>query len=185
MSLERVSSREDSNSGGSITISNQNPIPSADQMFDVFGVQLQFLVAPEERGNQTSLYKGILPSGVVIPLHSHPDSEVFYVLEGTLEVYRENGEYKGWHSLSAGHAVTVASGVKHALRNTSSAPSAVIAVTEHGLYEFFREIAKPAQQGSTTPPSPDEMQGLFAVAAKYSYWMGSPEENAAIGIKLG
>jgi quercetin dioxygenase-like cupin family protein len=170
-----------------MTISNQNPISSSteNQMFDVFGVQLQFLVAPEETGNQTSLYKGILPPGVVIPLHNHPDSEAFYVLEGTLELYQETGEYKGWHSLSAGNAIAVASGVKHALRNTSSVPSAVIAVTEHGLYEFFREIAKPAQQGSTTLPSPEDMQRLFAVAAKYSYWMGSPEENAAVGIKLG
>jgi quercetin dioxygenase-like cupin family protein len=169
-----------------MTISYQNPTPSPapDQMFDVFGVQLQFLVAPGETGNQTCLYKGILPSGVVIPLHSHPDSEVFYVLEGTLEVYQENGEYKGWHSVLAGNAIAVAPGVKHALRNTSSAPSTVIAVTEHGLYEFFREIAKPAQQGFTTPPSPEDMQRLFAAAAKYSCWMGSPEENTDVGIKL-
>lgn len=170
-----------------MTIGYQNPTPSPalDQMFDVFGVQLQFLVAPEETGNQTSLYKGVLPSGVVIPLHSHPDSEVFYVIEGILEVYQENGEYKGWHSVSAGNAIVVAPEVKHALRNSSSTPSAAIAVTERGLYEFFREIAKPAQQGNTMPPSPDDMQRLFAVAAKYSYWMGSPEENAAVGIKLG
>ncbi len=169
-----------------MTIHYQNtaPSPAPDQMFDVFSVQLQFLVAPEETGNQTSLYKGILPSGVVIPLHSHPDSEVFYVLEGTLEIYQENSAYKGWHSVLAGNAIAVAPGVKHALRNTSSAPSKVVAATEHGLYEFFREIAKPAQQGSVTPPSPEDMQQLFAVAAKYSYWMGSPEENAAIGIKL-
>jgi hypothetical protein len=75
--------------------------------------------------------------------------------------------------------------VKHALRNTSSAPASVIAITEHGLYEFFREIAKPAQQGSAAPPSPEDMQRLFAVAAKYFYWMGSPEENMVVGIKLG
>ena len=168
-----------------MTISNQNPTPAPDQMFDVFGVQLQFLVPPEGTGNQTSVYKGILPSGVVIPLHSHPDSEVFYVLEGTIEVYQQNGEHNGWHSVSAGNAIAVAPEVKHALRNTSSAPSAVIAVTEHGLYDFFREIAKPAQQGSTTPPSPEDMQQFFAVAAKYSYWMGSLEENAAVGIRLG
>jgi hypothetical protein len=29
------------------------------------------------------------------------------------------------------------------------------------------------------------MQQLFAAAAKYHYWMGSPEENATIGISLG
>ena len=45
-----------------MTIRYQNPIPSPalDQMFDVFGVEFQFLVAPEETGNQTSLYKGIV-----------------------------------------------------------------------------------------------------------------------------
>jgi hypothetical protein len=29
------------------------------------------------------------------------------------------------------------------------------------------------------------MQMLFAAAAKYHYWMGSPEDNAAIGLVLG
>lgn len=106
-------------------------------MFDVFGIQLQFLVAPAETGNQTSLYKGMLPSGAVISLYSHPDSEVFYVFEGTLEVYQESGEYKGWHSLLAGNALAIPPGGKHALRNTSSAPVAAIAVTARGLYEFF------------------------------------------------
>jgi quercetin dioxygenase-like cupin family protein len=169
------------------TTSYQNHILSTAQYqtFDVFGVQLQFLVTPKETGNQTSLYKGILPPGVVIPLHRHPDSEVFYVLEGALEVYQDSGEYEGWHSVLAGDVLAVAPEVKHALRNTSSAPSAVIAVTERSLYEFFREIAKPAQQGPSTPPSPEDMQRLFTVAAKYSYWMGSPEENAAVGIRLG
>jgi hypothetical protein len=29
------------------------------------------------------------------------------------------------------------------------------------------------------------MQQLFQLAAKYKFWLGSPEENAAIGIQLG
>jgi hypothetical protein len=29
------------------------------------------------------------------------------------------------------------------------------------------------------------MQKLFEVAARYEYWIGSPSENAAIGINLG
>jgi quercetin dioxygenase-like cupin family protein len=170
-----------------MTTSNQNPISSltGDQIFDVFGVQLQFLVAPEETGDQASLYKCTLPPGIAIPLHSHPDSKVFYVLGGTLEVYQESGENKGWRAVSAGKTLAVAPNVKYALRNTSSAPSIAIAVTQHGLYDFLREVAKPAEPGPPAPPSPQDMQRLFALAAKYSYWMGSPEENAAIGIKLG
>jgi quercetin dioxygenase-like cupin family protein len=162
---------------------NQNPI-ARDQTFDVFGVQLQFLVGPDETGNQSSLYKGTLPPGIIIPLHSHLDSEVFYVVEGTLEIYQESGEHKGWNSVPAGQVVAVAPDVKHALRNTSSTPSSTIAVTQRGLYEFFLEVAKPAHGGPPAPPSPEDMQRLFAAAAKYSYWMGSPEENSEIGLTL-
>ena len=51
---------------------------------------------------------------------------------------------------------------------------------------FFRSIAKPLEAGQMPgPPSPDDMQQLFAAAAKYHYWMGSPEENATIGISPG
>jgi hypothetical protein len=29
------------------------------------------------------------------------------------------------------------------------------------------------------------MQKLFEVAARYNYWIGSPAENASIGIQVG
>jgi hypothetical protein len=76
--------------------------------------------------------------------------------------------------------------VKHALRNTSSTSTTVLLVTREELYNFFRSIAKPLEAGQMPGrPSPDDMQQLFASAAKYHYWMGSPEENATIGISLG
>jgi hypothetical protein len=54
------------------------------------------------------------------------------------------------------------------------------------LYNFFRPLAKPFEAGQMPgPPSPEHMQQLFAAAAKYHYWTGSPEENAKIGISLG
>ena len=34
------------------------------------------------------------------------------------------------------------------------------------------------------PPTPEEMRAFFGTVAKYGYWMASPEENAAIGIRL-
>jgi len=60
-----------------------------------------------------------------------------------------------------------------------------VLVTQDRLYAFFREIAKPVDGQPGTPPSPEELQQLFVAAAKYGYWMGSPDENAAIGINLG
>jgi quercetin dioxygenase-like cupin family protein len=38
---------------------------------------------------------GTVPSGVVIPLHSHADTEIFYVLDGSLAVFRGRGSVRG------------------------------------------------------------------------------------------
>ena len=99
---------------------------SADQTFNVFGVLLTFLVTPNETGHEVSLFKGILPPGVVIPLHSHSEPEVLYVLEGSLEVYRESGEAPGWSTTPPAGVLAFPGNLKHALRNTSSTPTVTI-----------------------------------------------------------
>jgi hypothetical protein len=44
-----------------------NPNPSTvDQTFNMFGVLLNFLVTPNETGDEISLFKGTLPPGVVM-----------------------------------------------------------------------------------------------------------------------
>jgi len=96
---------------------------SVDQTFNVFGVLLNFLVTPAETGHEVSFFKGILPPGVVIPLHSHAEPEIFYVLEGSLEVYRECGQPQRWSTTQPGGVVAIPGNVKHALRNTTSTPT--------------------------------------------------------------
>ena len=169
----------------SIRREKQEHVASAEQTFDIFGVRLQFLIAPEQSSGKISLYRGTLPPGIVVPLHSHPEPEVLYVLEGNLEVYQETAAQPGWAIARAENVVAIPAGIKHALRNTSSSPATTVLVTQDRLYAFFREIAKPVDGQPGTSPSPEELQQLFIVAAKYGYWMGSPEENAAIGINVG
>ena len=107
------------------------------------------------------------------------------MLEGKLEVYQESGTGQGWSNSRAGDVVAIPADIGHALRNTSSSPATMVLVTQERLYRFFREIAKPADSEPGTPPSAKELERLFSVAAKYGYWMASPEENGAIGINLG
>jgi hypothetical protein len=132
--------------------------------------------------------------GLWSPLHSHEEPELLYILEGSLEVFRSSG----WMRAGVGEVVLIPGNIKHALRNSSSVqanvverfaehlPMALALVTKSELYKFFRELAKPfdAKQRSA-PPTPEAMQELFRVAAKYGYWLASPEENAAIGLKIG
>ena len=152
-----------------------------EQTFIVLGVLLQFLSTPEQINDQISVMRGTVPSGVVIPLHSHADPEIFYVLYGSLEVFQA----EGWQTVTAGEVVSIPGNVRHAVRNTSPSPITLITVSNQKLYSFFRELARPFDPNRPpAPPTPEEMQQLFSVAEKYKYWLASRDENAAIGISL-
>ena len=167
-------------------LTKDQPTDAVDkQVFNAAGVLLQFLASPEEVGDGICLIRGTMPPGVVVPLHRHEELELLYVLEGTLEVYRSNEGPAGWTAAAAGDVVVIRSNVKHALRNGSSLPVTLALVTKSQLYAFFRELAKPFDSNQRpTPPTPEGIQELFAVAANYAYWLASPEENAAIGLYL-
>jgi quercetin dioxygenase-like cupin family protein len=156
-----------------------------EQTFIVLGVLLQFLSTPEQINDQISVMRGTVLSGVQIPLHSHADPEIFYVLNGSIEVFQAEGQSAGWQIVTAGEVVSIPGNVRHALRNTSSSPMTSITVSKQELYNFFRELARPFDPNRPpAPPTPEEMQQLFSVAEKYEYWLASPDENAAIGISL-
>ena len=156
-----------------------------EQTFIVLGVLLQFLSTPEQINDQISVMRGTVSSGAVIPLHSHADPEIFYVLNGSIEVFQAEGPSAGWQIVTAGEVVSIPGNVRHALRNTSPGPITSITVSKQELYNFFRELARPFDPNKPpAPPTPKEMQQLFSVAEKFEYWLASPDENAAIGISL-
>src|SRR5271154_4004354 len=155
------------------------------QTFIVLGVLLRFLSTPEQINDQISVMRGTVPSGVVIPLHSHADPEIFYVLDGSLEVFQAGGPSEGWQTINAGNVVSIPGNGRHALRNTSPTSTTTITVSKQQLYSFFRELARPFDPNRPpAPPTPNEMQQLFSIAEKYEYWLASADENAAIGISL-
>ena len=149
------------------------------------GTLFEFLTSPGEVGTEICLIRGTVPPGVAVPLHSHPDVEIFYILEGSVEAFQSRNGTQGWASFSAGNVVTIPENTKHALRNTSTLPATMAVVTTSKMYEFFHEVSKPfdADQ-SATPSTPEEIQEFLRTVARYGYWMGSPEENAAIGLHI-
>ena len=66
---------------------------------------------------------------------------------------------------------------------TGTEKQSAMSVTTSRMYEFFGEVRKPFDLNQPAP-TPNEMKKFVAVVARYGYWMGSPEENAAIGIRL-
>jgi quercetin dioxygenase-like cupin family protein len=149
------------------------------------GTLFEFLVSPSEAGAEICLIRGTIPPGAAVPLHSHADVELFYILEGSVEAFQVTNGASRWTRVDAGHTVTIVGNTSHALRNTSALPATIVIVTTSKLYQFFHEVTKrfdPSQ--SATTPTPDEVQGFLRTVERYGYWMGSPEENAAIGLTL-
>ncbi len=119
------------------------------------GTLFEILASPEEVGDGICLIRGTVPPGVAVPLHSHSDLEVFYVLEGSVEIFQSKEGATGWTTVGVGAVVAVLGNVKHALRNTSSLPATMVVVTTSKLYEFFGEVSKPFDsKRRPAPPTP-------------------------------
>ena len=153
--------------------------------YDVLGASIEFLVGPQPGDETPCILKGTIPSGVVIPMHSHDVIEIFFVLSGNIEVLLEDGGKMSWVEASAGDLIEIPSRAKHAFKNSSQHPvtNLLYTTSDHGRY--FQEIGRPAtSEESVRPPGPDEIQRLLKTARRYSYWFATPEENASVGITL-
>ena len=52
-------------------------------VLDVLGPTIEFLTSPDEADGGLCVMRGVIPPGVVVPIHSHDDAEAFYILAGT------------------------------------------------------------------------------------------------------
>jgi uncharacterized RmlC-like cupin family protein len=107
------------------------------------------------------------------------------MISGAVHVLSQRGAKLDWLEIKRGEFVHFPSNVKHAWRNTSSGPAVQLITTTPKLGRFLQEVGRPVTaEAPLLPPSPDDFQHFMRVAAKYSYWLGSPAENAAVGIVL-
>jgi quercetin dioxygenase-like cupin family protein len=154
-------------------------------VLDVFGPTLEFLILPEQADGRYCAVTGTIPPGGSVPLHSHPDIESFFLVSGAVRVMSQREGSFEWLDVRRGEFVHVPSNAKHAWQNASSEPAVQLIITTPKLGRFLREIARPITPGiPLLPPTPDDLQRFVRVATKYHYWVGSPAENAAIGIPL-
>ncbi len=162
----------------------KTPLPGQPH-FSLLGPLVQPLSLTEQTGDHFSVFDAIQPPGVFGALHSHPEVEFMHVLEGTLQflVYRD-GE-ASWMDVHPGESVLVPSNARHAIRNTSAKPVRMLAVVGGKLGRFLMEIARQVNPDALPPlPSKEWSQSFISTAHRYGYWIGSPEENAAIGLTL-
>jgi quercetin dioxygenase-like cupin family protein len=144
------------------------------------------LTSPEEAHNDFCVMRGVSPPGVAVPLHSHSDTEDFYILSGEVEGLRQVADAYEWISLKAGDYIHVPSNAHHAWRNVSSRPMVALIITTARLARALQEIGR-RFTGAPQPATPEELahfEHFAAMTASYGYWNATPEENAAVGIRF-
>src|SRR5215203_2927516 len=115
-----------------------------------FGMLVTMKATSEQTGGEFILIEELAPRGTATPLHVHPsDDESFYVLEGEMTFFLEDGKPI---PASAGSFVHIPKGyVPHAFRvDSESARFLVLTGPPHE--RFIRAAAEPAQ-ARTLPPA--------------------------------
>ncbi len=120
----------------------------------------------EQTGGRFALWEGQLPRGAAPPLHSHPQDETFYVLEGQLtawivepELARDDGDPPTWIATQGrpcgpGTAVFAPGKTPHTFRVESDTARMLFLSTPAGIEDMVRGLAEPARW-PWLPPPPD------------------------------
>ena len=83
-------------------------------------LEFQWKLKGPETGFQFAVYEMMLPPEKKVPLHIHPFSEFFYVLEGRLDVMTLDAEGAlAWVELRSGQCVNAPATTPHGLKNRS------------------------------------------------------------------
>jgi quercetin dioxygenase-like cupin family protein len=128
--------------------------------------------------------RGTIPPGVSVPLHSHEDAESFYLLSGEAEALVQTADGLQWQTLRPGDFIHISDGAKHAWRNVSSEPMSALIICTAKLGRALEEMGQLTSEYGAQFPSQAAIQRLVEISTRYGYWLGSQEENAAVGIQL-
>src|ERR1700759_3601442 len=107
---------------------------------DVFGPTLEFVSGPDDPAAGFCVMRGVLPPGVVVPLHSHDDAEGFFILAGTQQVLTKSDQGLQWSDVNAGDYVHIPAGVPHAHRNVSDEPAGGLGVPTPRPGAVFQKV---------------------------------------------
>lgn len=136
--------------------------PYAVETLDVLGPTIQVLTEPGVDDGSPCVMRGTIPSGVAVPLHSHPDPETFILLSGEAEGLAEADGNLVWTRIEPGGIFHVPGGAKHAWRNRSRQTAVMIVVSTSRMGRFFQEIGTPVGPGQPSGlPSADRIRHLI------------------------
>ncbi|HZQ88859.1 MAG TPA: cupin domain-containing protein [Gaiellaceae bacterium] len=130
------------------------------------GTLARMKLTGEDTGGRFALWEGILPGGAAPPLHSHPQDETFYVLDGEVTAWIVEPQLidsvddpSAWVDTCArrggvGLVSFAPGGVPHTFKVESDTAHMLFLSTPAGVEDYVRALAEPAQW-PWLPPPPD------------------------------
>jgi quercetin dioxygenase-like cupin family protein len=138
-----------------------SPPGEGEQLWFV-GTLATIRVPGEAVDDRFALIEFLFPHLASPPLHTHPQDESYYVLEGRLTV--KAGEER--FVLDPGGTAVVPMGVPHTFRVDSESARVLVLSTPAGLERFVRDGSVPATAPTLPPPdaprpAPEELERVF------------------------
>jgi quercetin dioxygenase-like cupin family protein len=113
------------------------------------GTLVRVLLDGAMTGGRFAAIDVTLPRGAAPPIHSHPQDETFYVLEGEVTMWVDDQA----RPCRTGAIAFAPGGSPHGWRVESDSARMLILSTPAGIEDYFRALAEPAQWPWLQPPS--------------------------------
>jgi quercetin dioxygenase-like cupin family protein len=149
-----------------------------------FGTHVRVKLDAEQTAGRLGMFEVVFPRGAAPPLHSHPEDETFYVLEGELTAWlvpaqlaaADDGDPPAWvaeraRTCGRGAVLYAPGGTPHTFRVESDTARLLILSTPAGIEAYARALSEPAQW--PWPPAPPDGPRV------------APERLQAVGRELG
>jgi quercetin dioxygenase-like cupin family protein len=105
-----------------------------------------------DSGGRFALWEVVLPRGAAPPLHTHPQDETAYLLEGRVAVWTGDPGETEPTTCEAGAAIFVPGNAPHTFRVDSDTARMLFLSTPAGIEEFVHALAEPAGWPWLQPP---------------------------------
>ncbi len=130
--------------------------PGGDALW-FLGTLARIKLDASQTNGRFGLIEVLFPHGAAPPLHSHPQDETFYLLDGELTVWllepelaAPQGDPPAWvaergQRCGAGSVVFAPGGIAHTFRVESDTARALILSTPAGIEDYVRALSEPAE----------------------------------------
>ncbi len=112
------------------------------------GTLARVLLDGEQTGGRFAVFEVLLPMGASPPLHSHPQDETFYILDGEVTVWVEDQP----RHCRPGAIAFAPSGTPHSFRAESDTARMLVLSTPAGIERYVRALSEPAEWPWLQPP---------------------------------